>query len=251
MSVKESRGDELRGRIGVYTRVSNTADTTSRPPCFARCSFAPPQTIGRSLSLTPWGILAFGGLNKDAEWTLEGRVWHYNVALRVWNVLGETMEETGGVQDVDALSWRASGKEKSKAYPEVWENAPQPHFLSSTVMVGLERGVATDNIFFFGQAIEPQILLFGGDQGITRNKYTDDFRSLKLRNLGADENDARVALEREEICGFRLQTGSTAYNHWIATCGSGGSTLGGVCEMEEILIRAYCEEEWQDIVNLM
>ena len=144
-----------------------------------------------------------------------------------------------------------SSQDKSKAYPEVWENAPQPHYMGSTVMVGLERGVGTDNVFLFGQSIEPQILLFGGDQGITRNKYTDDLRSLKLRNFGADENDSYAALERDETCGWRLQSGSTAYNHWVATCGSGGSTSGTECEVEEILIRAYCTEAWQDISNLM
>ncbi|GMH68130.1 hypothetical protein TrST_g11438 [Triparma strigata] len=213
----------------------------------------PPHVFGRSLSLTPWGILAFGGLNKDGEWTLEGRVWHYNMALRVWNVLGSTQEESGGVADVQPLAWRASGLKKDVAYPEVFENAPQPHYLSSTVMVGLERGDDAEREgLVLGAGMEPQIILFGGDYGIARNKYSNDMRVLKLRNLGAEENDDIVELEREETCGWRLQSGSTADSFWTATCGSGGNTgSANDCEVQEILLRAWCEKEYQDIGNLM
>ncbi|GMH79973.1 hypothetical protein TL16_g08344 [Triparma laevis f. inornata] len=212
----------------------------------------PPVVFGRSLSLTPWGMLAFGGLNKDGEWTLEGRVWHYNVALRLWNVLGSTQEEGGGVTDVQPLAWRASGVKKGVAYPEVWENAPQPHYLSSTVMVGLERGDdrAKEGLIL-GKRMEPQVIVFGGDLGISRNKYSGELRVLKLRNLGAEENDDMVEVEREETCGWRLQSGSTADSFWVGSCGSGGSVGGGgVCEVQEILIRAWCEKEYQDIGNL-
>jgi hypothetical protein len=73
---------------------------------------------------------------------------------------------------------------------------------------------------------------------------------LRLRNLAEERNDKRYEEEREQLCGFRLEAGKTADNFWTASSGSGGGG-GSVCEVREILIRAWCMGEHQTIGNLL
>ena len=94
------------------------------------------------------------------------------------------------------------------------------------------------------------VVLFRGDVGLSRAKYNNDLRVLRLRNLAEERNDERYEEEREQLCGFRLEAGGTADNFWTASCGSGGGG-GSVCEIREILIRAWCMGEHQTIGNLL
>ena len=204
---------------------------------------AQPSWIGRSAGLTRWGLVAFGGMNSDAEFNLEGRVWHYDMGLRAWNVLGDTAEQGGGEKDVDPLKWRASGKVKSVANPRVRENAPQQHYMATVALVGDDKGAGSSGLIL-GEDSEPQFLHFGGDYGGARNKYGKDLRSLKLRSMAAVENDEEVELLRSEVCDWRLAPGTTAWNLWNDSCGSGGGIGVGAakdCTLEEVLIRAWCE----------
>jgi len=211
-----------------------------------------PSWYGRQLSLTPYGLLAFGGKVRDAEWGYEGRVWHYNVGTGLWNVLGKTEQELGGVQDIEAMKWRAVGLNHNIPYPQVFEDAPQPHRLSSVVGLGFDRTNPTldegNRRVLFGKVAEPMVVLFGGDVGLSRAKYNNDLRVLRLRNLAEERNDGRYEEEWEEMCGFRLENGGTADNFWTATCGAGGG-IGSVnkCEVRDIIIRAWCLKEYQTI----
>jgi hypothetical protein len=93
------------------------------------------------------------------------------------------------------------------------------------------------------------VVLFGGEVGLSRAKYNNDLRVLRLRNLAEERNDERYKEEREQLCGFRLEAWGTADNFWTS-CSSGGGG-GSVCEVREILIRAWCMGEHQTIGNLL
>jgi subtilisin-like proprotein convertase family protein len=209
---------------------------------------ASPAWIGRSVSLTRWGGLGFGGMVDDAEWSLEGRVWLYDVGLESWKLLSDTMEEDGGQKDVEALKWRASGKLKSIASPEVWENAPQQHYMASVALVGDDKGAGTSGVIL-GQDSEPQVLHFGGDYGGSRNKYSKDLRTLKLRNIGDVGNDADVELYRSGLCDWRINPGTTGNAAWEASCGA-TTTNSKDCFIEDILMRAWCVGSFQTVSNV-
>ena len=51
------------------------------------------------------------------------------------------------------------------------------------------------------------VVLFGGDVGLSRAKYNNDLRVLRLRNLAEERNDERYEEVREQLCGFRLEAG--------------------------------------------
>ena len=153
------------------------------------------------------------------------------------------------------MEWRATGLNRNIPYPEVEEDAPQPHRLSSIVGLGLDRatvGEGGNKRVLFGASAEPMVVLFGGDVGLSRAKYNNDLRVLRLRNLAEERNDERYEEEREQLCGFpnRLEAGGTADNFWTASCGSEVSG-GSVCEVREILSRAWCMGEHQTIGNLL
>jgi len=64
---------------------------------------------GRSGAITPWGVIAVGGLNVGSpEWKYEGRVWQYDTTKRSWNVL-DMANEVDAVdgQNVEAMKWRS------------------------------------------------------------------------------------------------------------------------------------------------
>ena len=210
-----------------------------------------PSWYGRQLALTPYGLLGFGGKVRDAEWGYEGRVWHYNLGTGLWNILGKNEQELGGSVGVKAMGWRATGLNRNIPYPEVEEDAPQPHQLSSIVGLGFDRamvGEGGNRGVLFGASAEPMVVLFGGDVGLSKAKYNNDLRVLRLR--AEVRNDERYEEEREQLCGFRLEAGGTADNFWTVSCGSevGG---GSVCEVREILSRAWCMGEHQTIGNLL
>ena len=210
-----------------------------------------PSWYGRQLALTPYGLLGFGGKVRDAEWGYEGRVWHYNLGTGLWNILGKNEQELGGSVGVKAMVWQATGLNRYIPYPEVEEDAPQPHRLSSIVGLGFDRamvGEGGNKRVLFGASAEPMVVLFGGDVGLSRAKYNNDLRVLRLR--AEVRNDERYEEVREQLCGFRLEAGGTADNFWTASCGSGGGG-GSVCEVREILIRAWCMGEHQTIGNLL
>ncbi|GMI45262.1 hypothetical protein TrCOL_g7618 [Triparma columacea] len=168
-----------------------------------------PSWYGRQLALTPYGLLGFGGKVRDAGWGYEGRVWHYNLGTGLWNILA-------------SLGWGSTG---------LW------------------LGRAETRGSLFGASAEPMVVLFGGDVGLSRAKYNNDLRVLRLRNLAEERNDKRYE-EREQLCGFRLEAGGTADNFWTVSCGSGGCR-GSVCEVREVLIGAWCMGEHQTIGNLL
>ncbi|GMI45850.1 hypothetical protein TrCOL_g12554 [Triparma columacea] len=214
-----------------------------------------PSWYGRQLALTPYGLLGFRGKVRDAEWGYEGRVWHYNLGTGLWNILGKNEQELGGSVGVKAMGWQATGLKRNIPYPEVEENAPKPHRLSSIVGLGFDRAMVWEGgnkrVLFWASA-EPMVVLFGGDVGLSRAKYNNDLRVLQLRNLAEERNEERYEEEKEQLCGFpnRLEAGGTADNFWTVSCGSGGGG-GSVCEVREILIRAWCMGEHQTIGNLL
>ena len=190
-----------------------------------------PSWYGRQLALTPYGLLGFGGKVRDAEWGYEGRVWHYNLGTGLWNILGKNEQELGGSVGVKAMGWQATGRNRNIPYPQVEEDAPQPHRLSSIVGLGFDRatiGEGGNKRVLFGASAEPMVVLFGGDVGLSKAKYNNNLRVLRLRNLTEERNDERYEEEREQLCGFpnRLEAGGTADNFWTASCGSGGGAEG-------------------------
>ena len=245
-------GGDGGSRLGDIWRYDKTSDNWVELNAVVET----PMWSGRSLSLTPYGLMGFGGKNRDAEWNMEGRVWHYSVGNGVWNILGETEQSQGGIQRTEALEWRATGLTKDDPYPQVMEDAPQPHALSAIAGLGWERSAkgeedGSSGRVLFGSAAEPMVALFGGNAGIARNKYNNDLRILRLRNLAAPENDANYLQEWEEFCGFRMEKGGTADLYFDSTCGKNGAVgSANPCKIRDLLERAYCAKEWQEIQNI-
>ena len=127
--------------------------------------------------------------------------------------------------------------------------------MSAAVLVGWhslesDRMGAKDG-FVLGENPEPMVIHFGGDTSMTRRRYSRDLRALKLRATGAIENDDAVEQGRSFDCDWRLEEGGEAWRVWQDTCGVGGAGAGSpVCNVEEILIMAFCRRNYQTVNNL-
>ena len=192
-------------------------------------------------------------MNQNNEEKFDGRVWKYDVVGRTWSVLSE-VNEVGGSrsgENVEAKRHRARGELKMSDFPEVSELGPSSHYLGGAVLLGWEGGRRMERRdgMLFGELPEPQIVHYGGDGGKTRNRYSNDLRSLRLRKTAMVDGDEGLIAQMEADCAWR--TLGAADRLWSAACGAGGSVGSDTaCTVEEILIRAYCLGEWQTINSL-
>ena len=211
---------------------------------------------GRSGVVSPWGLIMLGGMNENAEWKYEGRIWRYDVVGRGWQVVQKANEvDSIEGENVEAMRWRSSGKTKSVPLPPLSELSKEPHYHSASTLIGWNslspnRMSDSDGVMLGGDP-EPMILSFGGDVGVTRARYRGEMRGLRLRGTGKEEEDEETEANRGEECDWRTEVGGEGWRVWEDSCGTnGGIGTGGVCSVEEVLIMAWCKREYQAISNV-
>ncbi len=187
-------------------------------------------------------------------------MWNYNVTQSSWTLLTDGVDQESrarGNTGIEPLRWRASGISRSKPYPTVWENAPLPHYKSSVcLLTGMEKQRAHNTLLGERGAV-PQVLLFGGNEGIARNRFSGTLRSLKLESLGRIESWDLVDSDRRELCDWRLSVaaapsgGGGANTAWVSSCGASGGLTASECKVSEILLRAWCLQAYQSFENLL
>ena len=97
---------------------------------------------------------------------------------------------------------------------------------------------------------KPSIYLFGGYDGVG---LLDDIWVLNIEKIqGKAVDDLYTPDNFNGMCAWRVTPGGGLDNKWLATCGSGGkgsSDETGVCNVNDVLLRAYCMKEWQSFAN--
>ena len=198
------------------------------------------MAAGRSGLLTPWGVLALGGLKditsvltlRGADARLEERTWLLDLWTAEWSVIPVLDPRSAFAKGslpafhgaVAAHVSRASGIESGRGNPS-------PATFEASPAVGRYLSAA---VMFDGPAAScssgATVLTFGGDDGA--RTFSDDLRVLSLAAL--------VAPHRSDICGWSLTENSTAAREW-ASCRDRG------CPFTSVLRRAWCEGNFQPI----
>lgn len=197
-------------------------------------SMRPPERYGRSLVMTPWHVLAFGGYTHTS---FEPLTWRFDPFTRKWS-----QEAVDAVAGVSVAYKHRSTAEKN---PVLFESFPMPRHLGSVVLMGLEgtpsRALGVER---------PAVYLFGGYDGVG---LLDDLWILDIEKIqGLAVDDLYTEDRFNGVCAWRVMTGGGLDNRWLGTCNSGG--IGstdeiGTCTINDILLRAYCKREWQSFNN--
>jgi hypothetical protein len=226
--------------------------------------------------LSPWGLLAFGGLRSglvDERTGLEERVWRMD--LWSWRWLPITTDDvTIGTGPVQAHKHREEGQLSGRGdvFPAVFEEVPSvARFLTAAALVGEYAGKVVDET---GYAVPmehewPAIYTFGGDD--TARTFNGDLRRLELHGLAAEYASSPSAstasspddgstssgvfdpeAKRHERCDWRLYSNSTADRLWEANCMASSYAIfdSPTCTLRDILQRAWCTQEFQSISYL-
>lgn len=201
--------------------------TTSTPAPY----LVTPPLQGSSLLLSPWGLLAVGGvplqLGSGSRSTFgAGSGWGTSVESSVW------------LMDMGTKQWRKidAGGEATSTAPSLWRDSVPPLTLHETAPEGrrfaavavfppIETG-ATEAVGGF--------LLHGGWDGI---RLMGDLWRLDLPAT------AQTASNASDRCRSKLLVGGTADTLWKSTCSAATSTSapgGQMCSFLAAVERAWC-----------
>jgi hypothetical protein len=206
------------------------------------------EVTGRSVVLSPWGLLAFGGLRSgmvDGRTGLEERVWRMDLWSWRWLPVA-TDDGTIGKGPVQAHKHREEGLLSGRGEPSplLFEKVPAvARFLTAAALVGEYAGKVVDETGYAVQGMEaqwPAVFTFGGDD--TARTFNDDLRRLELHGLAAEHASSLAAYggsavpaastatapddgssssgvfhpdaKRAERCDWRLYENSTADRLW-------------------------------------
>ena len=125
---------------------------------------------------------------------------------------------------------------------------PHGRYLTSVALMN-----STDVINRLYNIDGPFLLMFGGDRGHSINAYPNSYGFMPNTFLGdvwilsLSELNTHHVLNKNDYCIGRLDHDSTHYQIWNASCGWEASVGGEpeVCEPEEILILAWCQQRYQ------
>jgi len=186
-------------------------------------------SAGRASSLTPWGVVTFGGMNVDNDGSIqEDGVWRYNVIDGVWS-------------SVDVLN--------ANNIPSQFEaeKRPMPRYLGASAFLDLKdksRALITDGAAF-GSTI---IIQFGGN---SETHFLRDMWSLTLNGM---KTDKMAAEQHDNFCEWR--TKGNALNQWLSSCGhrqlnetsNDDPSENAMCSWEDVIMMAWCAREYQSFV---
>jgi hypothetical protein len=184
-----------------------------------------PAIHGQAAVLGPWGLLNYGGLKPISGIQKQGR------DLSVQNLFKD-----------EWLSVPLSGNNNSVA--------PTGRYLSSIALID-----SSDVIKKLYGIDGPFLLMFGGDGGHLINAYPNSYGFMPntffddVWILSPSELNTNNFINRNDYCIARLDRDSTQYQIWNSTCGWEVSLRDDepqeVCELGEILIMAWCKQQYQ------
>lgn len=106
-----------------------------------------------------------------------------------------------------------------------------------------------------GKEGQPIALVFGGDGGLLHNTYADSYGFVPnsfyddvwLLSPGGIGVSVRTMSQRrrEDYCDWRILESSTSSQNWSNTCGWDADRSAEECRLEDILIAAWCREQYQ------
>lgn len=188
--------------------------------------------LGRTTLLTAYDLLSVGkGLRSPRR--NAGVAHHFTSGLYVsqksvlddrrgWQRIAVT-----GVDDDDAMP-----------VPRYWSASA---FVTDTPRVEPGRGNAVG-------ALRPRLYVFGGQDDTT---LLDDFWQLELDAVAEDSGVDRMQSRRREVCDWRFA--NAAYQQkWSASCGATTAMVAqnqaSECEVQTLLLHAWCSEYYQSVV---
>lgn len=187
---------------------------------------------GQASFLSPWGLLAYGGMAKY------GTRNHGHDMLLFDLFQGDWVPVPVSSHSV----------------------IPHSRYLSSI-------GLLSNNMNSINNKREgPMLLTFGGDGGLLHNAQVDDYGSmanslfndiwlLSPSGLRISSSSSTMAQKRQyDLCHWRWIPNSTVFQIWERTCGIidasskvEGNWSGEVCHLESILIAAWCHGQYQSL----
>lgn len=197
----------------------------------------PPLYYGQASLLSPWGVLANGGMNKYGTRNHGHDMFLFDLFQGDWVPVPISSDS----------------------------DIPHGRYLSS---IGL---LTSNNVNSINNKNEgPMILTFGGDGGLLHNTRADDY-GFVTNSLFDDiwlllpgELIAMAQRSRyDDLCRWRNIPNSTTLRDWDGTCGiiidpslpsskvggrkngSSSAADGGGCHLESILIAAWCRGQYQ------
>jgi len=186
---------------------------------------------GQVALLGPFGLLGYGGVRSRGPRSQGKDLWLWNIFEKEWM---SVPVEHGG----DA------------AAPLVNDKIPYGRYLSS---IGLLDSDTLRQIYNI-DGPWPMAMTFGGDGAFLHNGYNDDygfmtnslFDDVWILSAGAIATNSSVQNQRRrDHCRWRQLPTSTSFRIWNDTCGWNSAATRGICRWDEILIRAWCLEQYQ------
>ena len=107
-------------------------------------------------------------------------------------------------------------------------------------------GSMSEKSILFNGPPEPLLYQFGGDDG---KRNFGDHWVLTLKDVSESEQD--VVSRREAVCRWKVQTNSTAHTVWKESCDVqlNSSSLRKECRWQDILLMAWCIEQYQSFLS--
>lgn len=207
--------------------------------------YIPPTRYGRSIFVSPFGVLAFAGLTDVwKRQRFSNNLWYWNTLLDEWSVYNDI-----DPPELDVASHRnrsdflrlhdyASGRDVHYRKADVAINAPTPRYYHAAVMLDFPPETGT----IMGDHATFRMIMFGGDDG---SQYLDDLWEFRLRNMTLSTHSADA--QRRDVCSWRTLTEGTAWRHWLSTCVDQTDT--STCGLPDIVNMAWCLQENQVIYN--
>jgi len=125
---------------------------------------------------------------------------------------------------------------------------PQRRYLTSLSFVGPSHLLFHDtlNVPKLNNDI---VVIFGGNLGLTKNKYIEDMWILTLEKLALSKPNSE---RRTERCREILHPNMNERVPWDWSCGSLAGVNSSVpCRWEDIVLKAWCLDQFQNFYSPM
>ncbi len=98
-------------------------------------------------------------------------------------------------------------------------------------------------------SIEPAIMMYAGDKGLTNDNFLSDQWFLTLNDLHFTTG-IEVERQRDEACHYLLNPSRTGNNRWDWTCGAlADENSDNACRFEDIILMAWCLKQYNSFTS--